>query len=251
MKKVLLLSAMLLIAVLLLSGCAAPEPVDDTPSVDELPSATPEVIITPSPEPSITPRPMTGDVREPEAGATLIEIDPADRPTRPPLVFEPYSDYENSTLGVKFQVPGYWEMRQEPSTADPTVVFMEPDNRILSGHTEAASITVSMAELPTAQTLKEAQSYLDAWLSNFRVEYPSLQTSSQDTNVIMGETGSYVTYWIDMPVEGEEEPLRMRGRCLVVPKDKRLYMIRYLCPADYNSDYLKVFYNIRATMEEI
>ena len=42
-----------------------------------------------------------------------------------------------------------------------------------------------------------------------------------------------------------------RGRILIVPVNKKLYQVRYICPAEYNSDYEKVFKEIRSTIEEL
>ena len=50
--------------------------------------------------------------------------------------------------------------------------------------------------------------------------------------------------------EGEQE-LMTRGRILIVPVNKKLYQVRYICPAEYNSDYEKVFKEIRSTIEEL
>lgn len=252
MKKLLLLSAMLLLAVFLLSACAAPDPTIDEPEVTEAPATPAPTIFVPTPEPTVTPRPLDGNIVAVAADATKIVIDPADKPTRPPLLLGEYKLEESAQLGVSFEVPIYWEKVVDPALDVNTIVYQEPERDIRSGQVVASSLTISMTEMTTAQTLKDAQSYLDAWMSNFRSENPSLQTSSQDTNQIMGETGSYVTYWIDYPLnEDGTQTLRLRGRCLVVPVDRRLYMVRYLCPADFNSDYVNVFYKVRSTFSQL
>lgn len=249
MKKILLLGTMLLLAALVLSGCKAPEPV-----TEEQPTATPVVTEAPTPniptvEPTITPRPMEGEVERPPADATPILIDPIDKPTRPPVVLGNYRLYESPGLNISFEVPEYWAGPEGEGTN--TLTFSEPLNDIRSGRPVPSSVVISVSSLANVQTENDAKAALDAWLTDYRAEFQSLDTSSKAPNNMMGETGSYVTYWVDMPVEGSDQPEKMRGRCLIVPKDKRLYMVRYLCPVDYNSDYEAVFKKIRSTIKEL
>lgn len=251
MKKLLLLSAMLLIAVVLLSGCKAPDPVveeEPTPTVLATEAPTPFVA---TPVPTVTPRTLEGEVERPPADATPIVIDPMDKPTRPPVVFEPYYLYESPNLNLSFEVPSYWSDIQGEQAGSFTLSFSEPANDIRSGTGVPSSVVVSVSTAATAQTENDAKNAVDAWMNEYRAEFPSLSTSSKAPNNMMGETGSYVTYWIDVDVEGSETPLRMRGRCLIIPKDKKLYMLRYLCPAEYNTDYEAVFKKIRSTIKEL
>lgn len=251
MKKPLLLAVLLLLGLALLTACGAPEPTEPDPSPSEVPTDPPPTWVAPTPVPTITPMPMEG-VEWPEEGATLLSIDPIDKPTRPPIIFEPYQEWVSPEIGVRFEYPAYW---LDPVYDDATgiLTIREPENDIRSGTGVASEVTIMMQELSTAQTEKDAQSALDAYLDYLRGIHPSLTASSSDTNSMMGSAGRYVTYRIDYAISEDESvaPLKMRGRCLVIPKDKRLYTIQYLCPADWNSDYVNVYYELRSTMEEL
>lgn len=250
MKKVWLLSAMLLLIVLVVSGCKAPEPIEEEPQPTEMVTNSPPPEPTWTPEPTITPRPLLGEVERADASATPILIDPIDKPTRPPVIFDPYVEYISNNLNIKFEVPQYWQVTgDEPGSG--TLVFSEPAHDIRSGQGAAASVVVAVSNLSAAQTENDASAAIDQIMNELRNEYETLETSSKADNSMLGQKGKYVTYWIDQPIEGQEKPLRMRGRCLVVPVNNKLYMLRYLCPAEYNSDYIEVFYKIRSTIAEL
>lgn len=252
MKKALLLCILLALGLFFLTACGAPAPTEEpTEAPTEAPVITQAPVITA--EPTISPRPMEGTVEWPEANATLLTIDPIDKPTRPPIVFEPYRTYVSTNLGVSFDIPEYFG---EPTGEVPNtnmIVFMEPDTDIRSGTGYKTSVTIGVAQMSNEQTEKDAQTYLDVVLDSLRTEYPNMQTSSQASNSMMKQKGSYVTYWIDMPIDGDEENVfRMRGRCLVVPNGTNLYMVRFLCPSEFNGEYEEsVFKVIRSTFDVI
>lgn len=251
MKKALLLAILLLMGLVLLSACGTPEPTEPEATPTEVPTEPPPTFVAPTPVPTITPIPMEG-VEWPSEGATLLSIDPIDKPTRPPIIFEPYVEYVSpSEIGVRFQYPAYWE---EPSYDGATgyLTIREPATDIRSGTGVASEVTIMMQEYPTAQTERDAQNALDSYLDHLRGIHPTLTASSSDTNSMMGSAGKYVTYRYDHALnEDGSEVLKMRGRILVVPKDKRLYTVQYLCPAEWNSDYVNVYYTLRSTMEEL
>lgn len=249
MKKTLLLGVLLLLFALLLSGCAGdPEP-EVTPSPD--PTATPTPYV-PTPEPTITPRPMGGDIERPGPDETPLSIDPVDKPTPEPIIFEPYQLFVSEYLDIQFEVPEYWGAPADHNANSNTIVFSEPPDDIRSGEALAASLTVQVNRMSTAQTERDAENMLDQFLDSFRTQFPSLSTSDKANNSLGGVSGKYVTYWIDVPLSDDsEETLRMRGRCLVVPIDRTLYLVRYLCPADRNTDYEKVYRQVRETFAEV
>lgn len=250
MKKLIRIGALLLMVSLVITGCSAPEPAEVEPDPTEVVTASPTFFI-PTPEPTFTPRPMDGVVEEPEPDATLIMIEPIDKPTRPPIVFE-YEEYVSNKLGVKFSAPTYWQWPQEDDSTI-SLTFQEPATDIRSGEAIPANVFITVSTLPTTQTTKDSSDALDQWIADMRAEHPSLETSSKAENSMMSEKGTYVTYWIRVqkPNAEEGDTLKMRGRCLIVPKDKRLYMISYLCPADFNTEYEKVFKKIRDTIVEL
>lgn len=249
MSKTLKLFTLLLVTVLVLSACSTPEPTpeDIEPEVTEfIPTQAPTAFV-PTVEPTITPRPMDGEVETPEPEATLIKIDPIDRPA---IEFD-FVAYTSNNLNLTFNVPSYWEVSGDVPDSS-TIVFSEPLHDIRSGEAIPASVTIAVNSAATAQTTDDADYAIDQVMNDLRAQYPSLQTSSKDNNAMLDETGRYVTYWIEMPLyEGSEHTLKMRGRCLVVPKDKKLYMVRYICPAELNSQYVKVFYEIRGSIKEL
>ena len=251
MKKILRIGCMLLLVALVLTGCSTPEPVNDEPTEEQ--TATPAPVWTqPPPDPTITPRVLTGDIEEPEPGATLLLIDPIDKPTRPPVVFEPYELVTEGNLGVTFEVPGYWERIEDPSVLN-AVAYQEPINDIRNEHGAQSQIVVQVVTGSTAQTVGDAEAYIDSLLNNLLETYGNPDFSSKADNRMMGIIGKYVTYRVDYVPEGgdPENPIRMRGRILVVPVDRKLYMVRYICPADYNSDYEAAFKKVRDTIKEI
>ena len=112
-------------------------------------------------------------------------------------------------------------------------------------------MTIVVNTYSGTQSLEDATAELDSVISQIRSSYPSLDVSSKASNKMLGEQGTYVTYWISMELAEGEEPLKTRGRILIVPKNRKLYQIRYICPAEYNSDYENVFKKIRSTMTEL
>lgn len=249
MKKVFALCAVLVLLALVLSGCGAPEPTEEetpTQAPTEAPTEAPTPFV-PTMEPTVTPRPMDGDVETPEPGTLAMKIDPIDKP---PINFEPYVPYTSANLNLTFNIPSYWEVTGDEANST-TIVCSEPLADIRSGETIPASVVIAVNTLPMTQTVEEADLAIDQVMNTLREQYPSLETSSKDNNAMLGETGRYVTYWIEMPTGEGEETLRMRGRCLVVPKDRKLFMVRYICPADLNTQYVNVFYEIRGSLKEL
>lgn len=251
-KKLLLLGALLLTAALVLGGCAAPEPAEEpTPSPTPTEAPTPFV---PTPEPTITARPVEGAVETPEPDKTAMLIDPIDKPTHPPIVFEPYDVY-TSVLGYKVDVPSYFLKPPNDPQDELLRVFEEPQNDIRSGEVVPAYLSVQVHNGSTAQTEDDAKAELTRQLEEFKELYPSLRHTDQAYNAMLDEKGTYVTYWYDEvkdPNGDPEDTLNMRGRWLVVPKGNRLYVVRYACPSELNGMYENGLYKqVRATFEEV
>lgn len=253
MKKLISLTALLLVAVFILSGCSSPPPPVEEPTA--APTETPIPTQPPvTPEPTVSPRPMEGNVEWPEANATLIEIDPIDKPTRPPITFEPYRTYVSQNLGVSFDIPAYWGDPTNDIPNSSYIVFQEPATDIRSGTGVPAFVTVAVNTGANEQTEKDAQNYLDTYLTTLRDQYPTLETSKQSENTMMGQKGSYVSYWVWIPIDenNPENTMRMRGRCVVIPSGNRLYNVRTLFPIDFNTEYDEaVFKVIRSTFAEV
>lgn len=236
----------LMLAAALLGGCAAQkqpaEPTEPPETATPVPTEVPW-----TPEPTITPRTFDIAVEMPSNGATPLLIHPIDEPTRPPLTFN-FVQYVSQQLGIQFNVPASWTVSSIEGSSN-ALVFTEPDSEAHDGF--ASSLTIVVNTYSSLQTLCDASAELDSVISQIRSSYPQLEVSSKAENRMLGETGSYVTYWIDMPVDENGGTLRTRGRILVVPRNRKLYQLRYICPASYNADYENVYHEFRTTVEEL
>lgn len=251
MKKIWRLLALLLLVALVATGCGTPEndPEEEaTPTPSPSPSPTPFVV---TPEPTVTPIVFEGEVEYPESGATLLMIDPVDKPTAPPVELGEYRTESLPELGISFEIPAYWEKLAAAEGIENTVAYAEPMDQIRSGTGVPSSVTVSVSSYSTQQTLQDAEAALDDYLTQLRAEFPDLQNSRKDSNQMLGEEGSYVTYWLEIYPADSEYPVYMRGRILVLPKERRLYMVRYMCPRDFNGSYESVYKKIRSSFTEI
>ena len=113
-------------------------------------------------------------------------------------------------------------------------------------------MTIVVNTYSGTQSLEDATAELDSVISQIRSSYPQPGRFLQGlTTKCSAKQGTYVTYWISMELAEGQEPLKTRGRILIVPKNRKLYQIRYICPAEYNSDYENVFKKIRSTMTEL
>ena len=249
MKRFAKVLALLLAILLTASGCAVFQGgAEPTEAPTETPAPTPAPTEKPyTPEPTITPRTLAADVEMPEGGATPLLIHPIDEPTRPPLVFN-YVEYTSQQLGISFNIPASWVASQIEGNSN-ALVFTEPDSEAHDGF--ASSVTLVVNTYSSAQNEDDAKAELDSVIAQIKESYPQMTVSDKASNRMLGENGVYVTYRIKMPMGEGEQELMTRGRILIVPVNKKLYQVRYICPAEYNSDYEKVFKEIRSTIEEL
>ena len=242
LKKILPLA----MAAFLAGGCAAKNAPDPSPA----PTGTPTPLPTEAPwtpEPTITPRTFDVDVEMPAAGATPLLIHPIDEPTRPPLTFN-FTQYVSQQLGIQFNVPASWKPSSIEGSSN-ALVFTEPESEANEGF--ASSMTIVVNSYSSLQTLDDARAELDSVITQIRESYPQLEVSSKAENRMLGEAGAYVTYWINMPMDENGTTLRTRGRILVVPRNRKLYQVRYICPAAYNADYENVYREFRTSVEAL
>jgi len=232
---------LLLVALLFLAGCSAPE----LPEEEDL--ATPAPTPTPTergwvPDPTVTPMDL-GEYVTPAPGARAPQIHAIDRV---PLSFEPF-EYDEQ-LGVGFERPMTWE---RVLVGESTVTYYEPDDNIQSREPVPASIDVSVSLTSSAATLQDADAKIEEVLKTMAEQYENLQFSSraQQRMKHLREMGVYVTFWIDHTPDGQEIPITMRGRIHVVPVDRKLVLVRYICPADFNTDYEAVYRRLRDTIQ--
>ncbi|MDR0928995.1 MAG: hypothetical protein LBM74_04695 [Oscillospiraceae bacterium] len=244
MKKLSLMMAMPLVLTLLLTACQAPVPTDVPPTDPPAPTSAPTYVM-PTMEPTIAPREMEGEIEEPSPNATPLMIYPADMP---PLTFT-YIEVEEPGLGVSFDVPQDWVRESPESNA---VIYLENPNNIQSRTQFQSSLTITMTSRTNEQTMETAKSYLDDKIAELREQFPDLEVSPTAENPMMNSKGVYVTYWLGQPYpDNPEQTFRMRGRLLIVPVGTKLYQLRYMCPADFNTGYEMVFRNARSTMKEL
>lgn len=243
MKKLLPITALLLALLLTTTACKQPEPTDAGPTATPSPVPT-ATFSVPTPEPTVTPMDMGPSVERPGPDATPIRIDPIDRPE---IQFEPYRA-ESTKLGVSLEVPSAWVVAEDVENK-----FVCRESVSASGEPFFSFVEITVTTYSTAQTAADAEAKIDSILDELRAQYGDVRTSAKDKNTIMGAEGRYVTYHLYMPADAgaEGQTVYTRGRLLVVPVDKKLYSIRYLCPADYNSDYINVFYKVRSTMKQL
>lgn len=250
MKKTLLLLAMFALALCLLTGCQTPDDVEpeETPEI----TAPPPTYVAPTPEPTITPIPMTGVEWPENPSATLLTIDPVDKPQRPELSLGDYVPcLEAEPMGIVFDVPAYWTVQYN---AEGKMIYAaEPDSDIRSGSAAPASLSVQRIDQNTTQDENSATAALNSFVESLKSQYDNIETTATATNVVMGETSPYLTYWVDYEVDPEDpsQDVHMRGRCMFVPQGTKLYAIWYMCPAEYNTDYVEVYYQVRRSIKEL
>ncbi len=251
MKKLLCVVCLLLVAALLLTGCQAPEKASDEPTATPTPKPTAEYIPW-TPEPTVTPRALSGAVETPAANATPFAIDPADLPSRPPLGYELEATYVTVTepaLELSFNVPADWY--RDTNSAPNEAIYVEPENNIRSGEKYPSKIYVQVIKYNSATTEKDAKDQIDTILSGLlddeNVSSPDF--SEKATYEKFGAVGWYSTYRVTYKDPVTTEEMRLRGRCLVIPKDTKLYVVRFICPALFNTDYINVFYEVRKSMK--
>ncbi len=252
MKRSLLILSLLLLVMLTLTACKAPEPTDTEPTPSPSPSPT-EMYVAPTPDPTVTPRQLGGTIETPAPGSTAIFVDPVDKPTRPPLTLEPYTVQTVSALGVSFEVPSYYVEVKDPNNSSATS-FQEPVGNYRSGEAVPAMVSIRVTTQSGAQTLADAEKELDKALTDLKAEYDSLQVSAKESNQtfkVLDVKATYVTIRYDMPIEGSEATVKMRGRFVCLAKDRKIILIRNVCPALFNSDYDSVYTHIRGTLTEL
>lgn len=233
-----------LVILLFLTGCSAPEPIEE----EEVAVATAAPTATPTakgwvPDPTVTPMDL-GEYITPQPGARAPLIHPVDRAK---LSFEPYTYDEPGGLGVGFEIPATWEQQLVGESA---VTYYEPDNNKQSKEPIASSIDIAISVTSSAATLQDADAKITEVLNEMGKQYDNLQFSSraQQRMKNLREMGVYVTFWIDAKPDGQETPITMRGRIHVVPVDRKLVLVRYVCPADYNTDYEDIYRRVRDTI---
>lgn len=179
--------------------------------------------------------------RPTQVGATAIPLDPIDKPTptpRPALAFQ-YERREFSVLGLSFEVPKDWA----DETAGNKVTFCD----IRTHDNYRAWIEVSVETVSGQMKKDELKGKLSTRLSNLQSTEACSEwtTSEQNERKLMGGEGYYATF------HGYSGGIEIRGRVHVVFSDGKLITIVYACPSEYVSDYYNVYDKLRSTMKKI
>lgn len=257
MKKIARLLLILLAIAFLLTGCKAPEETVEPEIIDTQPTQTPKKksaeaapTIVWEPDPTITPITFEGDLLTPKPSEDPPLIHPIDRQKFDFTDTEYVEPKEPTDLGVGFNVPKNWLPFIDPNLPT-TITYMEPPDNIQSGTGIPSTVMVSISSTASEATEKDAQDLIDESLRLLEEQYPNSLEYSKPAMQRMNELrkeGPYVTFWIELVPDGQNKSVRVRGRIHVVPKDRKLVLIRYYCPADYNVDYSEVYVKVRETI---
>ena len=266
MNKRLLTILIILAAILLLSAC---QPKDNPPVVTEsTPAPTTAVqqspMEVPTDMPSIEGVPEGYDPSSEEdsgmitaetqvnemgvplyAGATPIPLDPIDMPTPTPrqaMTFT-YASYTASKLGLTFEcVAGYQVDESQPDT----FILTEPPEQQKDNHTTQFILQLSNVQKNyTANNMKQDVRNYTTDLG--KVNYKDWRLYDTAERTLMGKNGYYVNY---RGVMHDGTVVRGRVHMALLDNDK-LLMLHFTCPANYNSDYTKVYSHIRDTLKTL
>ncbi len=267
MNKRSLIIVIILVA-LLLSAC---QPKDNTPEVSEM---------TPTPSMAVQAPPMeipaetantgleglpegydpsseedagmiTADTQVNEqgiplyAGATPIPLDPIDMPTPTPrqaLTFT-FASYTAGKLGLTFEsVAGYAVDESQPDT----YILNEPPEQQKDNFSTQFVLQVSnvVSNYSNNNVKQDVRTYVT---DLGKVNYKDWRLYDTAERTLMGKTGYYVNYRGVM-----HDGTVVRGRVhMALLDNNRLLMLHFVCPANFNSDYTKVYSHIRDTIKAI
>lgn len=178
------------------------------------------------------------------AGATPIPLDPIDMPTPTPrqaLTFT-FASYTASKLGLTFEsVAGYAEDDSQPDT----YILTEPSEQ------QKDNVTVRFV-LQQSSVTGYSQNKVKEDVRNYvtdlgKVNYKDWRLYDTAERTLMGKSGYYVNYRGVM-----HDGTVVRGRVhMALMDNNRLLMLHFECPANFNSDYTKVYSHIRDTLKRI
>lgn len=246
MKKIMHITALLLLVLLVLTGCKPSEP-----TVEDEPTATPTQ--TPAPtkadptlEPTVTPRVFASTIEEPSGSATPMLLYPVDLPE---LKFT-YEEVTSQKINAKFKIPVGW-VDVAPAEDVNTVIYQEPSINSITHIPILSTIMISVIPKQSVQTAKMAEEELTQQIERLKQEYPSLRYTGASGSRLAGEMGTYVSYWVEYEYGESGKTESMRGRLHVTPINRRLYVIQTMHPADFNLEYDQIYKDLRASFTEV
>lgn len=178
------------------------------------------------------------------AGATPIPIDPVDMPTatpRPELTFS-YGEYVAAKLGLKFQSAVGYTVND---SASDRYVLTEPASAVKDNY--AATITLQITPITNNYDLADVKSELANYLNNEKTQYEGWQIYTAASKTLMGKSGYYNNYRAEKP-----DGTIVRGRVhMAIISENELLTLHVSCPGWFNTSYMKVYDQIRDTLERV
>lgn len=179
------------------------------------------------------------------AGATPIPLDPIDMPTATPrqaLTFT-FASYSASKLGLTFEcVAGYTVDESQPDT----YILTEPPEQQKDNFSTQFVLQVSkvVSNYSNNNVKQDVRTYVT---DLGKVNYKDWRLYDTAERTLMGKTGYYVNYRGVM-----HDGTVVRGRVhMALLDNSRLLMLHFACPANFNSDYTKVYSHIRDTIKSL
>ena len=178
------------------------------------------------------------------AGATPIPIDPVDMPTptpRPELTFT-YGEYTAAKLGLKFNSAIGYAIND---SASDRYVLTEPAFAVKDNY--AATITLQITPITSNYDLADVKTELANYLKNEKTKYIGWETYTAASKTLMGKSGYYNNYRAEM-----YDGTVVRGRVhMAIISDNELLTLHVSCPGWFNTSYMKVYDQIRDTLQKI
>lgn len=269
MKKKLLISGLLLLTVLLLTGCGSGQPqATTTPEAPSIYTQAPAMAIptmVPLPEgidPSaeedtdaeyIDPA-LTGQQAAPMAteapssvfaGATPILLNPIDMPTptkHPPLVFT-YATYTATKMGLSFESVAGYEV--EDGAAD-TYILREPAATVKDNYPVEIVLTLTPVNANYKKT--DVRADVRAKLADLgKLNYQRWEPTNTAERTLLKSPGYYADF---RGVKVDGTIVRGRVHMALLP-DNKLLMLQISHPAEYSNDYMGVHTHMRSTLKTI
>ena len=179
------------------------------------------------------------------AGATPIPLDPIDMPTPTPrqaLTFT-YAGYTAGKLGLTFEcVAGY---SVDESQGD-TYILSEPPEQ--QKDNVSVQFVLQTSSVNSSYKLANVKQDVRSYVTDLgKVNYKDWRLYDTAERTLMGKNGYYVNYRGVM-----HDGTVVRGRVhMALIDNNRLLMLHFVCPANFNSDYTKVYTHIRDTLKAI
>ena len=178
----------------------------------------------------------------PYAGSTPIPLNPIDMPTptpRPTLTFT-YGAYSAASLGLGFNGPVGWQVDESQSQ---TFILREPDAQIKDG--QQCIITITAEPVTANYSESDLKTQVNQRLDTIGSDaFTDFKPSYTATRYMLGSKGVYANY-TGVLSSGVEIGGRVQYACV----DRVLYGLEIVFPLGFKDDFIKVFGEIRGSLE--